>query len=191
VVSGRPLSGDTSLFYVDADNVAGGEMATELLLSSGHEVVATVAGPLDMCAGQDRLAGYRRALEARGQVYDELLVASGEFTTEGGYASMNRILARRPDVEAVFAASDLAAIGAIRALEERGRTVGRGAGDVAVVGFDDIRDAALQRPALTTIRQPVAELGATMSRRLLERLDGKKPPHGTVLPVELVERETA
>jgi DNA-binding LacI/PurR family transcriptional regulator len=191
VLSGRPLSGDTSLFYVDADNVAGGEMATELLLSSGHEVVATVAGPLDMCAGQDRLAGYRRALEARGQVYDELLVASGEFTTEGGYASMNRILARRPDVEAVFAASDLAAIGAIRALEERGRTVGRGAGDVAVVGFDDIRDAALQRPALTTIRQPVAELGATMSRRLLERLDGKKPPHGTVLPVELVERETA
>ena len=191
VLSGRPLSGDSSLFYVDADNVGGGEMATEFLFSSGREVVATVAGPLDMCAGQDRLAGYRRAYEARGSTYDERLVASGEFTSEGGYVSMNRILAGRPDVEAVFAASDLAAIGAIRALEEHGRTVGRAAGDVAVVGFDDIRDAALHRPALTTVRQPVAEMGATMSRRLLERLNGEEPPHRTILPVELVERGTA
>jgi LacI family transcriptional regulator len=94
-------------------------------------------------------------------------------------------------VEAVFAASDLAAIGAIRALEEHGRTVGRAADDVAVVGFDDIRDAALHRPALTTVRQPVAEMGATMSRRLLERLNGEEPPHRTILPVELVERGTA
>jgi DNA-binding LacI/PurR family transcriptional regulator len=144
-----------------------------------------------MCAGQDRLTGYRNALEASGRSYDEGLVASGEFTSEGGYASMQRILARRPDVEGVFAASDLAAIGAIRALEEHGRRVGRGAGDIAVVGFDDIRDAAQQRPPLTTVRQPIAELGATMSRRLLERLSGDEPPHRTILPVELVERETA
>jgi DNA-binding LacI/PurR family transcriptional regulator len=191
VLSGRPLSGDNSLFYVDADNVGGAKMATEFLFSTGHEVVATVTGPLDMCAGQDRLAGYRQALEASGRPYDEGLVASGEFTSEGGYISMNLILARRPDVEAVFAASDLAAIGAIRALEEHGRRVGRAAGDVAVVGFDDIRDAAEQRPALTTVRQPIADLGATMTRRLLERLMGDEPPHRTILPVQLVERESA
>jgi DNA-binding LacI/PurR family transcriptional regulator len=191
VLSGRPLSGDDSLFYVDADNVGGARMATEFLLATGREVVATVAGPQDMCAGQDRLAGYRVALEASGRRYDEDLVAAGEFTSEGGHASMTRILTRRPDVQAVFAASDLAAIGAIRALEDHGRRVGRGAGDVAVVGFDDIRDAAQQRPPLTTVRQPIAELGATMSRRLLERLTGDEPPHRTILPVELVERESA
>jgi DNA-binding LacI/PurR family transcriptional regulator len=191
VISGRPLSGDNSLFYVDADNVGGARMATEFLFSRGHDVVATVTGPQDMCAGQDRLSGYRQAVELSGRAYDEELVASGEFTSDGGYAAMNRVLDRRPEVEGVFAASDLAAIGAIRALEERGRRVGRAAGDVAVVGFDDIRDAAQQRPALTTVRQPIAELGATMSRRLLERLLGSEPPHRTILPVELVERDSA
>jgi DNA-binding LacI/PurR family transcriptional regulator len=191
VLSGRPLGGDNSLFYVDADNVGGARMATEFLFSTGREVVATVAGPQDMCAGQDRLTGYREALTASGRAYDEGLVAAGEFTSEGGYAAMRQVLARRPDLDAVFAASDLAAMGAIRALQEQGRRVGRAVGDVAVVGFDDIRDAAQQRPALTTVRQPIAELGATMTRRLLERLTGDDPPRRTILPVQLVERETA
>jgi DNA-binding LacI/PurR family transcriptional regulator len=191
VLSGRPLTGGDALYYVDADNVGGARMATDFLLGSGHVVVASVTGPQDMCAGQDRLTGYRQAIEASGGTYDDQLVANGEFSLAGGHAAMTRLLARRPDIDAVFAASDLAAIGAIRSLEQHGRQVGRGAGEVAVVGFDDISEAASQRPALTTVRQPIAELGTTMTIRLLERLGGGEAARGTVLPVELVERESA
>ncbi|HMD12280.1 MAG TPA: LacI family DNA-binding transcriptional regulator [Marmoricola sp.] len=191
VLSGRPLSGSRSLYYVDADNVDGARIATRHLIGSGRRVVATVTGPQDMCAGQDRLLGYRRALEETGTAYDEQLVVEGEFTANGGNAAMAQLLDRRPDVDGVFAASDLAAIGAIRAIEQSGRLVGRGPGEVSVIGFDDIRDAAGHRPPLTTVRQPIAEMGTTMTVRLLERLSGDAPPRVTVLPVELVLRETA
>jgi DNA-binding LacI/PurR family transcriptional regulator len=191
VLSGRPPSGSGSLFYVDADNVAGARTATEHLVGTGRRVVATVAGPQDMCAGQDRLIGYRSAIEAAGRAYDEALVVETEFSTRGGYDATLELLRRRPDVDAVFAVSDLAAFGAMRAIEESGRTVGRGPGDVSVVGFDDIVDAAGHRPPLTTVRQPIAELGTMMTARLLERLEGATPPRATVLPVELVLRESA
>lgn len=191
VLSGRPLSGSDSLFYVDADNVDGARLATEHLIESGRGVVATVAGPQDMCAGQDRLHGYRKAVEAAGIPYDAQLVAEDEFTTAGGHAAMTRLLARRPDIDGVFAVSDLAAFGAIRAIEDSGRSVGRGADQVSVVGFDDIADAAARRPALSTVRQPISEMGATMTTRLLERLAGEVPERSTILPVELVLRDTA
>jgi DNA-binding LacI/PurR family transcriptional regulator len=191
VLSGRPLSGSRRLYYVDADNVDGARLATRHLLGSGRRVVATVTGPQDMCAGQDRLLGYRRALDETGTTYDEQLVVEGEFTANGGNAAMAQLLDQRPDVDGVFAASDLAAIGAIRAIEQSGRRVGRGPGEVSVIGFDDIRDAAGHRPPLTTVRQPIGEMGTTMTVRLLERLSGDAPPRATVLPVELVLRETA
>ncbi|MGA8246090.1 MAG: LacI family DNA-binding transcriptional regulator [Nocardioides sp.] len=189
VLSGRPLSGRRKLWYVDADNVGGGELATRHLLESGRAHVGTVAGPLDMCAGQDRLAGYRSAVEAAGLAYDESLVSVGDFTSAGGYAATLRLLERRPDVDAIFAASDLAAFGAVRALQAQGRQVG---GDVAVIGFDDIPAAAELHPPLSTVRQPIAELGTAMTRLLLARIDGHEAgSRRTVLPVELVLRETA
>jgi len=189
VLSGRPLSGGRRLWYVDADNVGGGELATRHLLESGRENVATVAGPLDMCAGQDRLAGYRSAVEAAGRHYDESLVSVGDFTPAGGYAAATRLLDERPDVDAIFAASDLAAFGVVRALQERGRAVKE---DVAVVGFDDIPAAADQQPSLTTVKQPIAALGTTMTRLLLDRIEGRTGLiRRTILPVELVLRETA
>ncbi len=141
-----------------------------------------------MCAGIDRLAGYRAALEAAGRTYDESLVERTDFTTVAGQAAMTRLLERRPDLDAVFVASDMTAIGAIRAIETSGRKV---PDDVAVMGFDDIPDAALQQPALSTVRQPPAELAATMARLLQERIDGGAPPRQTTLPVELVLRDTA
>ncbi len=188
VLSGRPLLSSPGLFYVDADNVGGARMATEYLLAQGRHTVATVSGPLDMCAGQDRLEGYRAAVEATGLAYDESLVSVGQFTMAGGMDAMTRLLRARPDVDAVFAASDLAALGAIRAIQHAGRTVG---GDVAVVGFDDIPDAALVDPPLTTVRQPIHALGTAMTELLLRRIRGEEPTSATVLPVELVVRESA
>jgi DNA-binding LacI/PurR family transcriptional regulator len=189
VLSGRPLSGGRRLWYVDADNMGGGELATNHLLDSGRAQVATVAGPLDMCAGQDRLAGYRAAIEASGRRFDESLVSVGDFTPAGGYAATLQLLDRRPDVDAIFAASDLAAFGVLRALRETGRGVGD---DVAVIGFDDIPAAAEQQPPLSTVKQPIAALGTAMTRLLLDRIGGREGLHRrTVLPVELVLRETA
>jgi DNA-binding LacI/PurR family transcriptional regulator len=189
VLSGRPLSGGRTLWYVDADNLGGGRLATEHLLASGRRQVATVTGPLDMCAGQDRLAGYREAVVAGGRPYDESLVSVGDFTAAGGHAAAVALLERRPEVDAIFAASDLAAIGVVRALRESGRTVGE---DVAVIGFDDIPAAAEQEPPLSTVRQPIAALGTAMTRLLLERIEERGDrPRRTVLPVELVLRRTA
>jgi DNA-binding LacI/PurR family transcriptional regulator len=187
VLSGRPFARSRGLYYVDVDNVGGGRMATEHLIGSGRQVVATVTGAMDMCVGQDRLAGYREAVEAAGSPYDESLVSVGGFTAAEGDAATTVLLERRPDVDAVFAGSDLAAFGAIRAVLRTGRRV---PDDVAVVGFDDIPSAAQHHPALTTVRQPLAELGGAMARLLLDRIAGKTPRRSTVLPVELVVRQS-
>jgi len=188
VLSGRPYS-DRPLFCVAADNVAGGRLAVEHLLATGRRRIGTVTGSLDLCAGQDRLAGYRAALEDAGVAIDDDLIEPGGFNTTEGYDSACRLLARRPDVDAIVTGSDLAAVGAIRAVEQSGRRVPE---DVAVVGFDDMREAAEHDPPLTTIRQPMSDLGATMANLLLSRLDGQEDSvRGVVLPVELVVRASA
>jgi len=188
VLSGRPVSRGRNLFYVDADNVGGGRIATEHLIARGRRAIATVTGSLDMSAGQDRLAGYREALEAAGLEVDESLVAPGGFTATAGHDAAVALLERRPDVDAIVAGSDLAAFGVIRALQQTGRRV---YDDVAVVGFDDIREAAEHDPPLTTVRQPVGDLGSTMTRMLLDRVADRSPRRRAVLPVELVLRATA
>jgi DNA-binding LacI/PurR family transcriptional regulator len=117
-------------------------------------------------------------------------VSVGDFTSVGGQAAATRLLAQRPDVDAIFAASDLAAIGVVRAVHAAGRRVGD---DVAVIGFDDIPAAAEHIPPLTTVRQPIADLGVATARLLLARIDGNEDdlPRRTVLPVELIRRATA
>jgi DNA-binding LacI/PurR family transcriptional regulator len=188
VLSGRPLSDGADLWYVDADNVGGARAMTAHLLAAGRRAVATLTGPMDMCAGQDRLLGYRQAFDRAGRPVREDLVVPGEFTIGSGFDAMSALLSEHPEVDAVFAASDQMALGAIRAIEQAGRRAGT---DVLVAGFDDIPEAAHSRPALTTVRQPIPDLGATMVERLLRRIEGDTPQRATVLPVELVVRETA
>jgi DNA-binding LacI/PurR family transcriptional regulator len=188
VLSGRPLADPHSACFVDADNVGGAAMATEYLIDSGRQRIATITGPLDMCAGQDRLAGYRQAMRAAGRPVPDSLIAHGDFTVAGGQSAMAALLAAEPELDAVFAASDLTAIGAMRAIVASGRQVHT---EVAVIGFDDVGEAQLAHPALTTVRQPINEMGRTMATRLLQRLAGAEVQLRTVLPVELVRRETA
>jgi len=188
VLSGRPLLDPDGVCFVDSDNVGGAAMATEYLIGAGRRRIATITGPLDMCAGQDRLAGYRQALLAADRATEDSLVGHGMFSIASGQAAMAALLAAEPGLDAVFAASDLTAIGAMRAIVAAGRRV---CDDVAVVGFDDIGDAQLAHPALTTVRQPITEMGRTMATRLLQRIAGATAPLATVLPVELIRRETA
>jgi DNA-binding LacI/PurR family transcriptional regulator len=188
VLNGRPFRADSGLFSVDADNVAGARQATELLLQRGARDVVTITGPLDMCVGQDRLAGYRAALDAAGLPHDGTGATSGDFTVDGGAVAMRRLLAARPGLDGVFAASDLMAVGALQVLADAGRRVPE---DVAVIGFDDVREAQLTNPPLTTMRQPLDELGRTMARVLLTRIDGADVARRTVLQTELVRRASA
>ena len=188
VLSGRPLAEPDGICFVDADNLGGAALATEYLIGSGRTRIATITGPLDMCAGQDRLAGYRQALHRAGRPVVDSLIAHGDFSIASGQAAMAELLAAEPELDAVFAASDLTAIGAMRAIAASGRQV---FSDVAVIGFDDIGEAQLAQPALTTVRQPINELGRTMASRLLQRLAGAEVQPRTVLPVELIRRETA
>jgi DNA-binding LacI/PurR family transcriptional regulator len=188
VLNGRPFTGDKSLYYVDSDNVGGGRAATQFLIERGAKCITTITGPLDMVAGIDRLAGYHEAMRAARRKPLKRHVATGDFTVAGGAAAMNRLLDAEPNVDAVFAASDLTALGAIQAIVARGLTV---PDDIAVVGFDDVFQAAESLPALTTVRQPIDELGREMARVLLQRIAGLPAPRATVLPVEVVRRASA
>ena len=173
--------------YVDADNVSGARMAVEHLIRLGHRRIATITGPLDMIAGQDRLTGYRQALQARGIPVEEELIVEGDFTEASGTAGMQRLLPVSPS--AVFVASDMMAIGALRSLRQADRQVPQ---DIALVGFDDIPIASAIVPALTTVRQPIERMGSMAVEVLLSVLEDSSGEealaHRIVLPTELVIR---
>ncbi|MFD5560730.1 LacI family DNA-binding transcriptional regulator [Kitasatospora griseola] len=181
VALGRPPQSQR-LAHVDADNLSGARAAVRLLHRAGRRRIATIAGPPDTAAGADRLAGYRRALLDHGDPA-RCAVAYGDFGSRSGEHAMVRLLDQFPDVDAVFAASDAMAVGALRALRRLGRRV---PDDVAVVGFDDSPAAASARPGLTTVRQPVEDLGA----RAVELLRDPSPTRSVVLPTHLVVRQS-
>ncbi|GAA4135152.1 LacI family DNA-binding transcriptional regulator [Actinomadura keratinilytica] len=187
VLAGRPLT-DVPLPYVDADNRGGARAAVRHLAASGRRAVATIAGPSDMAAGVDRLAGYRAAAEEAG-LDTTGLIGRGDFGQLSGEHAMNRLLDRRPDLDAVLCASDPMAVGALRALRRAGRRV---PDDVAVVGFDDAPIAQRVRPRLTTVRQPIEDLGARCVRELRACMAGKGlSDRGVVLKTKLIVRDSA
>ncbi|MEV6691814.1 LacI family DNA-binding transcriptional regulator [Micromonospora sp. NPDC051196] len=184
VCSGRPLDG-ANVPYVDVDQVAGVTKAVRHLIDSGRRRIATIAGPQDMVAGIERLTGYRDTVAAAGLPE---MVAVGDFTRESGAAAMRELLTAHPDLDAVFAASDLMAHAALRTLREAGRRV---PDDVAVIGFDDIETAAYTEPPLTTVRQPIVELGRQGTRLLLRLAAGEEVEPALILPTELILRDSA
>lgn len=185
ICSGRPI-GESSVPYVDVDHFGGVAAAVRHLVAAGRRRIATIAGPQDMVAGIDRLAGYQDTLTRAGMAQ---LVAVGDFTRESGIAVMRSLLATDPSLDAVFVASDMMAHGALIALREAGRRV---PADVAVIGFDDFEISRYSDPPLTTVRQPIADMGRTMARHLL-RLINDEPdlPGSVVLPTELIVRGSA
>ena len=179
IACGMPLGFEEQVGYVTADDAGGARRMTRHLLDQGRQHVATITGPLDTPGGTMRLAGYREEL---GDRFDETLVAHGDYTRDGGEQAMRELLARRPDLDAVFVASDLMASGALVAL--------RVPEDVAVGGFDDSGLAANLHPPLTTMRQPFERISAEMVRLLLEVIEGQEPAAIT-LPTSLVRRASA
>ncbi|HXM58222.1 MAG TPA: LacI family DNA-binding transcriptional regulator [Candidatus Dormibacteraeota bacterium] len=171
---------------VGSDHRVSGRLAVEHLASLGHRRIATITGPPDRRV-VSRLHGYREALAAAGIAPDPVLVEAADWTPEGGYQATLRLLDRAPDLTALFAQNDLMAMGALSALQRRGRAV---PGDIAVVGCDDLPMVVHTVPALTTVHLPFTETGARAVSLLLEQIrkDGGPRPERVLLPVRLVVR---
>ncbi|MGE5584581.1 MAG: LacI family DNA-binding transcriptional regulator [Bacillota bacterium] len=174
--------------YVTSDNIGGARSAVEHLISLAHRRIAYIDGHTPSAISEGRFLGYKQALSDHGLPLDPRLVAGGNFTEDGGRIAMKRILEASPDITAVFAASDLMAIGAMKALREAGRRVPR---DVAVVGFDDIEAASYVRPTLSTVKQQGEVMGRSAAREALKLISNpSRKPKRIVLPTELVVRES-
>jgi LacI family transcriptional regulator len=174
------------LNFVDIDNLNGAYAATTHLLRRNYQRVAHITGPLNMVSGVDRLAGYKKALRDRRFSFREELVMEGDYTEAGGYAAMQQLLVANPD--AVFTASDQTALGALRAIREARLKVPQ---DIAMVGFDDLLPPNAFHPRLTTIRQPVVQIGQEAVNILLDVIEnGSSPPNRIILDTQLVIRQS-
>lgn len=167
---------------MDVDNNFGATLAAEHLIGLGRRRLATIAGPQDMAAGSDRLAGWRAALDGAG--LDSDLVEFGDFTSASGAAAMERLLERAPELDGVFVASDLMAVAAMHEMQSRGIAVPE---QIAVVGFDDSHAAQLTRPPLTTVINPVGELAGRAVDLLLQLMKGEAVDP-VVLQTQMVKR---
>ena len=174
--------------YVASDNIGGARLAVRHLHDLGHRRIATIVGLAHTKPAADRLLGYRAELQDLGLTPQSGYEAAGDFYMESGEAAMRELLALPEPPTAIFAASDMMAVGAIRTIEDAGMSC---PDDIAVVGFDDIQLAELVSPALTTIRQDKQALGVAAARSLVQLIDDTETaPHVSVLPVELVVRES-
>ncbi|AYN41166.1 LacI family transcriptional regulator [Streptomyces dangxiongensis] len=194
VISG-PRSAAESLTSVDSDNYGGARSAVEHLLSRGRRRIAHITGRPDVYGAQRRVDGYRAALRDAGHAADERLIETGDFTEEGGRRAMTVLLDRHPDLDAVFAGSDVMAAGARQVLREAGRRV---PDDIALVGYDDSAIARHMDPPMTSVRQPIEEMGRAMIDLLLTDIADRRPAASrgldrrqAVLPTELVTRASS
>ncbi len=175
---------DPRVSFVEVDNAAGAYTAVTHLVRLDRRRIALITGPSGSLAAEDRKRGYLNALQERRVRVDESLIMHGDFTETSSYEAMQRLLPHGPD--AVFVASDTMALGALRALREAGKRV---PDDVAMVGFDDMPQAATADPPLTTIRQPIQRTGALAVEMLIDILEnGAEPARRVILPTELVIR---
>jgi LacI family transcriptional regulator len=173
---------------VDATNWQGAYDATNYLISLGHRRIGIITGQLQLNSTTERLDGYRAALDHARIPFVESLVVEGAYQTRKGHAAALKLLDVQPRPTAIFASNDLSAIGAIDAVRERGLNI---PGDISIIGFDDIPQASLVYPKLTTVRQPLVQIGQVAARLLLEKIDNpEKEARRVTLATELVIRDS-
>ena len=185
VVTGRQLVAE-NLFSIDFDNEGGARLAVRHLFGLGHREIAFISGPLDHPDAQQRLFGYRSELSARGIEPDDQLLGQGDFQEAGGKKAMNSVLQRGVSFSAVIAANDQMAYGARLALHLGGLRVPE---DVSLLGFDDLPHSAFTLPPLTTVRQPVYDIGKLAAQAALKLLNGDKP-EPVLIEAQLIARES-
>ena len=186
VVFGGDLGGSKKYPYVDVDNVKGGYLATKHLIDSGCRNIVTITGDLKLQSGRDRLEGYEKAINNAGLVPNDDLIIHGDYTQSKSEALVRQLLKKKIKFDGVFAGNDLSALGVINVLLQNGIAVPK---KVKVVGFDDSPIASRNEPSITTIRQPIRELGAQVAQSLLAILSGQEV-EDKLLDVKLIKRES-
>jgi DNA-binding LacI/PurR family transcriptional regulator len=186
VVLGGDLGGSKNFPYVDVDNVKGGYLAAKHLIDLGCKRIVTITGDLKLQSGRDRLDGYEQALRESGLKVDDDLVFHGDYTQAKAEKIMKQLIASKTKFDGIFAANDLSAVGAINELARNGISVPK---QVKIVGFDDSPIARHNEPSITTIRQPIRELGAEVAASILSILEGNSVEN-KILDVQLIKRAT-
>lgn len=186
VVLGRSLETHATLASVPIDNVQGARDATRHLIALGHRDIAFIAGPPSHIDATERLAGYRMALEEADIAFNPALVEQGDYVETGGVTAMERLLTRGVKFSAVFCANDQTAYGARLVLYRLGLRV---PDDISLVGFDDVPTTQYTTPPLTTVRQPIYQMGR-QAADMIVRLIRNEPVTPAAIPLELVVRET-
>lgn len=181
--------GPIDIAFVDIDNIQSSYNAVKYLIDMGHRRIAHIAGILETTAGIERLEGYKRALVDNGLPYDESYVVEGKFTQESGYLAASRLLENPKKLPtAIFAYNDSMAIGAMRAIREKGMAI---PDDISIVGFNDDPEVSYSEPPLTTVCQPIYRLGKLATEMLIEIIERDGPKQRQViLPTEIVERSS-
>jgi LacI family transcriptional regulator len=186
VMVGRP-NNVNEISYIDVDNVAASYQAVCHLISLGYHRIGTITGSMNSTAGIDRMQGYQKAIEEHLGKVDDALVIEGDFSEQSGYRAMIKLSPHHP--EAIFAASDTMAVGAIRAARKAGLNIPE---DIAFVGFDDLPVASLADFKLTTVRQPIIQFGAKAVDILIDLIEnGTKPIRHIIMDTELVIRDSS
>jgi LacI family transcriptional regulator len=185
IVAGRPFN-TSGVSYIDVDNIQASYQAVNYLIKLGYKRIGTITGMISSTPAIDRLEGYKKAIRDQGWRVDKNLIAEGDFSEQSGYEGMKQLLAVKPD--AVFAASDTMAIGAIRLVKEAGLRIPE---DVAFVGFDDLPVSSLSDFKLTTVRQPIFRFGAQAVTTLIDLIEnGIKPSRRIIMETELIIRDS-
>ena len=186
VVTGRQLKAH-GLFALNFDNLEGGRLATRHLIELGHQRIAFIAGDADHPDANDRLRGYRQALEEAGINFDPALVVPGEYHEVSGLLAVDRLLETSQRFTAIFAANDQMACGAALGLHRRSLRVPE---DVSLVGFDDLPTSLYAIPPMSTVHQPAYELGRLAATAMLQLLAGATPTVEVPAP-RLIARESS
>ena len=186
VVTGRSLKA-SNLLSMDFDNREGARQATQHLIDLGHRRIAFISGDPEHPDAVDRQQGYRSAIEAAGLRFDPALLAPGNFSEHSGLLAVERLLDSRTRFNAIFAANDQMAFGASLGLYRRGLRV---PDDVSMVGFDDVAGSLYMVPPLTTVHNPIQEIGELAARAMLSLLAGERPAVEVPAPRLIVREST-
>lgn len=175
------------------DNYQGAQLAVQHLIDCGYKSIGLITGPINWWDATERIRGWRDALAEAGLDADESLIVNGNWSPDSGREGLINLLRQRPDVEAIFASNDLMAMGAMQTARRRGISIPE---ELAFVGFDDMPEADFFWPPLTTIDQPIFEMGCTAVMELQRLIDVLRQeeveiqPKTTVLPTKLIVRES-
>ncbi len=180
---------ELDVISVDIDNEDASYRITKYFLQKGHRKIAMIRGPLlDKTSGYNRYMGYKRALEEYDVPIDQRLVKEVNFDADTSYIAVNHMLKAEVIPTAIFAASDLMAIGAIKAILDNGLKV---PDDIEVAGFDDIPMASMYNPSITTVRQPIIDFGRVSAEILIKKITGEEVKNeNVILPYEIIYRDS-